>query len=83
MVKNLIDFFIVVDLLLPQFLAFAVGLLQLEPHTANTGLIKLLIGKLGLESTPETLGLWQSVGFADENLVVGREAQKHGVEILN
>ena len=42
MVKNLFDFFIVVGLLLPQFLGFAFGLLQLlqpEPHTTNTAFI--------------------------------------------
>ena len=56
MVKNLIDFFITVGLLLPQFLSLEVGLLQLlqpEPHTTNTGFVRLLIGKLGLEGTPE------------------------------
>ena len=57
MVKNIIDFFIAVGLLLPQFLSFAVSLLQLlqpEPHTTNTGFIRLLIGELGLEGTPKT-----------------------------
>ena len=59
MVKNLIDFFIAVGLLLPQFLGLAVGLLQfLQPksHTTKTGFIRLLIGKLGSEvisKTPE------------------------------
>ena len=60
MVKNLIDFFIVVGLLLYQFLGLAVGLLQLfqfKPHTTNTGFIKSLIGKLGAEGTAKTLEL--------------------------
>ena len=77
MVKNLIDFFIAVSLLLSQFLGFAVGFLQLlqpEPHTTNSGFIKSLIGELGLKSTPETPELWQSVGSADENLVLRQEA---------
>ena len=54
MVKNLIDFFIAVDFLLPQFLGFIVGLLQLlqlEPHTINIGFVRSFIGKLGLKST--------------------------------
>ena len=70
MVKNLIDFFIIVGLLLPQFLSFEVGLLQLlqpEPHTTNIGFVSLLIGELGLEGTPETPELWQSVGSIDED----------------
>ena len=57
MVKNLIDFFITVGFLLPQFLGLEVGLLQLlqpEPHTTNTGFVKSLIGKLGLEGILET-----------------------------
>ena len=57
MVKNIIDFFIAVGFLLPQFLGLAVGLLQLlqpEPHTTNTGFIKLFISELGLKVTPET-----------------------------
>ena len=61
MVKNLINFFIAVSLLLLQFLGFAVSLLQLlqsEPHTTNPDFIRLLIGKLGLEDTPETPELW-------------------------
>ena len=77
MVKNIIDFFIAVGLLLPQFLSLKLGLLQHlqpEPHTTNTGFVRLLIGKLGLEDTPETLELWQSVGCADEDLVLGQKA---------
>ena len=57
MVKNLIDFFIAIGLLLPQFLDLAVGLLQfLQPklHTTNTGFIRSLIGKLSLENSLET-----------------------------
>ena len=83
MVKNIIDFFIAVGLLLPQFLGLAVGLLQLlqpEPHTTNTGFIRLLIGELGLEDTSETPELWQSVGSAGQDLVLGQKARKHGVE---
>ena len=60
MVKNLIDLLIAVGFLLPQFLRLAVGLLQLlqsEPHTTNTGFIRLLIGELGLKVIPETLEL--------------------------
>ena len=66
--KNIIDFFLAVGVLLPQFLSFAVGLLQLlqlEPHTTNTGFIKSLIGKLDLEIILETPKLWQSIGYAD------------------
>ena len=84
MVKNLIDFFITIGFLLPQFLGLAVGLLQFlqpEPHITNTGFVRLLIGELGLESTPETPKLWQSIGSADKDLVLGQEAQKRGVEI--
>ena len=61
MVKNLIDFFIAIGFLLPQFLGLAVGLLQLlQPklYTINTGFIRLLIGKLGLEDAPEMPELW-------------------------
>ena len=86
MVKNLINVFIAVGLLLLQLLGLAVGLLrllQLKPHTTNTGFIRSLISKLGSEGTPETPELWQSVGFVDEDLVPGREDQKHGVEIWN
>ena len=86
MVKNLINFFITVGLLLPQFLGLAVNLLQLlqsEPHTTNTGFVSLLIGELGLEGTPETPELWQSIGSADEDLVLGWEARKRGVETWN
>ena len=57
--KNVIDFFVAVDLLLPQFLGLAVGLLQfLQPklHITNTGFIRLCIGKFGLEGTPKILG---------------------------
>ena len=81
--KNLIDFFITVRFLLPQFLGFAVDLLQLlqlEPHTSNTDFIRLLIGKLGSKGTLETPELWQSVGSADKDLVLRWEAQKRGVE---
>ena len=81
--KDLIDFFITVGLLLPQFLGLAIGLLQLfqlEPHTTNTGFIRSLIGELGVEDIPQMLKLWQIVGSADEDLVLGREARKHGVE---
>ena len=77
MVKNLLDFFIAVGLLLPQFLGLAVGLLQLlqsEPYTTNTGFIRLLIGKLGLEGTSKTPELWQSVGSVDKDLVLGQKA---------
>ena len=68
MVRNIIDFFIAVGLMLPQFLCLAVGLLQVlqpEPHTTNTGLIRSLIGELGLEVISETPELWQNVGSAD------------------
>ena len=77
MVKNLIDFFITVDLLLLQFLGFKVGfqqLLQPEPHTTNTGFIRLLISKFGLKGTPKTQKLWQNVGSADDDLVLEQEA---------
>ena len=55
--KNLIDFFIAVSLLVPQFLGLAVGLLQLlqpETYTTITGFIRLLINELGLKNIPET-----------------------------
>ena len=86
MVKNLIDFFITVGLFLPQFLGLVVGLLQLlqfEPYTTNTGFIRSLIGELGIEGILKTPELWQSAGFADENLVLGQEARKRGVETWN
>ena len=82
--KNLIDFFITIGLLLPQFLGLAFGLLQFlqsEPHITNTGFIRLLIGELDLEGTTETPELWQNVGSVDKDLVLGREIQKRGVEI--
>ena len=56
MVKNLIDFFITVGRLLPQFLGLAIGLLQLlqpEPYTTNIGFVRSLIGELSLEGTPK------------------------------
>ena len=68
MVKNIIDFFIAIGLLWPQFLGLAVSLLQLlqpEPHAINTGFIRSLIGELGSEVISETLELWQSIGSAD------------------
>ena len=83
MVKNLIDFFISVSLLLPQFLGLAVGFLQLlqpEPYITNTGFIKLLIGKLNSEGTPKTPELWQSVSSTDKDLVLGQKAWKRGVK---
>ena len=86
MVKNLVDFFITDSFLLPQFLGFVVGLLQLlqpKPHTINTGFIRLLIGELNSESTPETLKLWQSIGSIDEDLMLRRKARKRGTETWN
>ena len=68
MVKNLIDFFIAVGFLLPQFLNLAVGLLQLlqpEFYITNTDFIRSLIGELGLEVIPKMPKLWQNVGSAD------------------
>ena len=83
-VRNVIDFFIAgLKACLAYSLGLAVVLLQLvqpEPYTTNTGFIKLLISKLGLEDTPKTPELWQSVGSADEELMLGREARKRGVE---
>ena len=67
-VKNVINFFVAIGLLLSQFLGLAVGLLQLlqpEPHTTNTSFLSLLIGELGLEGTPKTPKLWENIGFAD------------------
>ena len=84
MVKNLIDFFITVGLLLPQFFGLEIDLLQLlqsKPHTTNTSFIRSLIGKLGLESTFKMPELWQSIDSADEDLVLGQEAPKRGAEI--
>ena len=46
MMKNLINFFIPIKVLLPQFLGFIIGilqLLQLKSHTINTDFIKSLI----------------------------------------
>ena len=84
--KNVIDLFIAISLLLPQFLSLAIGLLQFlqfEPYTTNTSVIRLFIDKLGLEVILETLELWQSIGSVDEDLVLGQEAQKRGVETWN
>ena len=56
MVKNFMNFFIAIGLLLSQFLGLAVGLLQLlqpEPHITNIGFIRSLICKFGLEGTPK------------------------------
>ena len=83
MVKNLIYFFIAVGLLLPQFLSLVVSLLQLlqpKPHITNTDFIKSLISNLSLEGTPKTSELWQSVGFADEDLVMRRGTRKCDVK---
>ena len=66
--KNLINFFIAVGFLLPQFLGLTVGLLQLlqpELPTTNVGFIRFFIGKLGLEGIWEMQKLWQSIDFAD------------------
>ena len=66
--KNVINFFVAIGFLLPQFLGLAVGLLQLlqpKPHTTNTGFIRSFIGKLGLGVIQETPELWQSVSSAD------------------
>ena len=68
MVKNLINFFIVVGLLFPQFFGFVISFLQLlqpEPYTINTGSIRSLIGKLSLEDSLKTPELWQSIGSVD------------------
>ena len=70
MVKNLINFFIAVDFLLPQFLGLAVGFLQLlqpKPYITNIGFIRSLIGKLGSEGILKTMKdlsvLSSKVGF--------------------
>ena len=68
MVKNLINFFIVVGFLLPQVLSLVVSLLELlqpKPHTINTGFIRSLIGKLNLKDIPKTSKLLQSTGSKD------------------
>ena len=83
MVKNIINFFIAVGLLLSQFFGLAIGLLQFlqpKPHTTNTGFIRLLIGELGLEVIPKTSELWQTVDSADWDLMLRQEARKQGVE---
>ena len=75
--KNVINFFIAVGLLLPQFLSLAVGFLQLlQPklYITNTGFIRLLIGELGSEVIPKTPELWQSIGSADEDLMLRRKS---------
>ena len=71
--KNVIDFFIAVGFLLPQFLGLAVGLpqfLQPKPHTTNTGFIGLLIGELCLGVILKMSKLWQSIDSADKDLVL-------------
>ena len=81
--KNLIDFFVAVGLLLPLFLGLAIGLMQClqpKPPTTNTSFIRLLIGELGLEVIPETPELWQSVDSASYDLILRQEARKQGVE---
>ena len=86
MMKNIIDFFIAVGFLFPQFLGFAIGLLQLlqpRPYTTNTSFIKSFIGKLSSKGTSEMPELWQNVGSANKNLMLGREAQKRSVETWN
>ena len=55
--KNLINFFIAVGILLPQFLILAISLLQFlqfEPYIINIGFIRFFISKLGLEDILET-----------------------------
>ena len=66
--KNVINFFVAISLLLPLFLGLAVSLLQLlqlKPYTTNNCFIRLLIGELGLEAIPDSPKQWQSVGSAD------------------
>ena len=68
MVKNLIDFFIIVGLLLFQFLGFVVDFMQFlqpKPHTTNISFIRSFIAKLGLEDILKTPKLWPSIGSAD------------------
>ena len=68
MVKNLINFFIAIGFLLPQFLGFAVGFLQIlqsEPYITNTGFISSFIDEPGLENVWKTSELWQSIGSVD------------------
>ena len=86
MVKNLIDFFITIGLLLPQFFGFIVDLLQFfQPklNIINTGFIRSLIGKLGWEDSPETLKLWQSISSTDWDLVLRQKAWNRNVESWN
>ena len=83
MVKYLIDFFLAIGILLPQFLGLAINHLQLlqhELHTTNTGFIMSLIRKLGLEGTPKTLELWESVVSADSDLILRQKAWNRSVE---
>ena len=75
-----------IGFLLPQFLGLEVTLLQLlqlELYTTNIDIVKFLIGELGLEGIWEMPELWQSVGSADKDLVLGREAQKRDVKTRN
>ena len=75
MVKNLINFFIAICLLLPQFLVLAFGLLQFlqpESHSINISFMRLLIGKFGSEVISKTSELLQSIGSADWDLVLRR-----------
>ena len=81
--KNLINFFIAIGLLLPQFLGFAIGLLQLlqlKAHTTNTGFISFLIGELNLEDFPETPKLWERIDFRDEDLMLRQKAWNRSIE---
>ena len=67
----------IVGLLLPQFLGLIIGLLQLsqlKPHITNASFMMFLIGKVGLESIPEMSNLWQSIGFADLDLMLRQKA---------
>ena len=68
MVKNLINFWIAIAFLFPQFLGLAIGFLQLlqpKPYTTKTDFIRSLIGKFGLKSIEEILELWQNIDFVD------------------
>ena len=68
MLKNIINFFIAVGLLLSQSLGLTISFLQLlqpEPYITNTGFIRSFIGKLNLKGILKTPELRQKVSSAD------------------
>ena len=86
MVKTLIDFFLAISFLLPQFLGLTVDLLELlqpKPDTINTGFIRFFIGKFILEGILQMPELWQSVSSVGKDLMLRQEAWNCDIEIWN